>query len=296
MHLEAGRRISGGEGVVELGEHAAREADDAHGAVLEPLAPHAAVRGHGDDGFRLVVEHEAQRVGVMDGDVENDAAAGVRLLDPPALQMRRQIDGVEHPREQRLADPPRFDRLAHRAMRRGVAEMMVGPHDDAALAAFGDHRARVLERQRQRLFAQDMLAGRRGGENLVAMQLIGRGDIDGVHVLRFDKLFQARRRMGDCVLFRVSGRALRVRAHDGDGFAAIGAEGADHVLCGDRACADQSPTKFRHQCSPLVGAGGPAGFAKRPRSSGREPLPARSRRWRDGASGAGRRASRDRED
>ena len=60
------------------------------------------------DRHRLVVEHEAQRVGVVDGDVEHDAAARLGLLDPPALQMGRQIDGMEHAREQRLADPPRL--------------------------------------------------------------------------------------------------------------------------------------------------------------------------------------------
>ena len=168
-----------------------------------------AVRGHRDDGRRLVVEHETQRVGVVDRDVEDDAAAGVGPLDAPALQMRRQIDRVEHPREQRLADPPRLDRLAHRAVRRGVAQVMVGAHHDAALAALRDHRARVGERQRERLLAQHVLAGRRGREDLVAMQLVGGGDVDGVDVLRFDQLLQARRRARDAVLLCVSSRRAR---------------------------------------------------------------------------------------
>ena len=153
MHLEAGRCIFGGEAIVKLRQHAVREADDAHGPVLQPLAAHAAVRGHGHNRFRLVVEDESKRVGVVNGDVENDSAARVRALEPPALQVGRQIDGVEHPREKRLADPSRFDRLPHRAMRRRVAEVVIGPHDDSALAAFRDHRARVLERQRERLLA-----------------------------------------------------------------------------------------------------------------------------------------------
>ena len=204
MHLEAGRRVFGGEAVVELRQHAAREADDAHGAVLEPFAAHAAVRGHGDHGLGLVVEDEAQRVGVVNRDVENDSAARVRAVEPPALQMGGQVDGVEHAREQRLADPALLDRLPHRAMRRRVAEVVVGPHDHAALAAFRDHRARVRQRQRERLLAQHMLSGRRGREDLVAVQLVGGGDIDGVHVLGLDELLQARRRMRDSVLLRVS--------------------------------------------------------------------------------------------
>ena len=103
-----------------------------------------------------------------------------RLVDAPALQMGRQIDGVEHPREQRLADAPLLDRLAHRAMRRGVAQMVVRAHDDAAFAAVRDHRARVGEGQRQRLLAQHVLARARRGEHLIAMQLVGGRDVDGV--------------------------------------------------------------------------------------------------------------------
>ena len=125
-----------------------------------------------------------------------------------------------------------------------------------------------FERQRERLLAQDMLSSRRGGEDLIAVQLVGRGDVDGVHVLRFDQLFQARRRMRDSVLLCVTRRAVRVRAHDRDRFAAIGAEGADHVLGGDRACADQPPTKFRHQCVLALRAERPGRICESPKSSG----------------------------
>jgi hypothetical protein len=144
MHLEAGRRVFGGESIVKLRQDAVREADDAHGPVLQPLAAHAAVRGHGRNRFWFVVEDESKRVGVMNGDIQNNTAARIGAIEPPALQMRGQIDGVEHPREQRLADPPLLDRLPHSPMRRGVTEVVIGPHDDAALAAFRDHRARVL--------------------------------------------------------------------------------------------------------------------------------------------------------
>jgi hypothetical protein len=46
-----------------------------------------------------------------------------------------------------------------------------------------------------------MLSSRCGGENLIPMQLIGRGDVDGIHVLGFDQLFLARRRARDPMLF-----------------------------------------------------------------------------------------------
>jgi hypothetical protein len=93
-----------------------------------------------------------------------------------------------------------------------------------------------------------MFSGPCGGKDLVAVKVIGRRDVDGVDVLGIDPLLQARGCVRDPVLFRVARRAVCVRAHDGDRFNAIGAESGDHTLCGDRACADQSPTKFCHQC------------------------------------------------
>ena len=48
------------------------------------------------DVHRLVVEDEAQGVGIMHGDVEDDAAAGLGLGEAPALKMRRQMDRMEH--------------------------------------------------------------------------------------------------------------------------------------------------------------------------------------------------------
>ena len=80
MHFEAGLGIAGGEGVVEHRQQAGAEADDAHRAVLDPALAQAAMLDHGDDGFGLVVQHEAQRVGIMHGDVEHDAAAGAGFL------------------------------------------------------------------------------------------------------------------------------------------------------------------------------------------------------------------------
>ena len=125
-------RRAGGEGVVELGEQAGAEADST------PMTPSSsppgampalcvsAVTSTGSSS-----EDEAQRVGVVHGDVEHHATAGAGSGEAPALQVRRQIDGVEDARRERLADPPGLDRLAHRAMRAGVAQVMVGSQDDA---------------------------------------------------------------------------------------------------------------------------------------------------------------------
>ena len=89
----------------------------------------------------------------MDSDVEDDAASGVRLFNAPALEVRRQINGVENAGEKRLANTAGLNGVAHRSMRRGVSEMMVGSHYDAAFSAFGDHRACIVESQRKRFLA-----------------------------------------------------------------------------------------------------------------------------------------------
>ena len=65
-------------------------------------------------------------------------------------------------------------------MGRGVAEMMVRRHHNAGRLACCDHLARIVERQRQRLFAEHMLAGSRRREGLLGMQLIGRADVDDI--------------------------------------------------------------------------------------------------------------------
>ena len=64
------------EGVVELGQQPGAEAQHGHDAVLEPARGHAGALAHGHGLDRVVAEHEAQRVGVVDGDVEDHAAAG----------------------------------------------------------------------------------------------------------------------------------------------------------------------------------------------------------------------------
>ena len=250
MHFETGGGIFRRKRVVELREQSVGEAQDAHHAVLEAIAAHSAARGHRAHCRRLVVEDEAERVGVVDRDVHDNAPAGFGLLDPPALQMRRQIDSVKHPREQRLADAPLADRVSHRAVRRGVAEMMVRAEDHAARVALGDHCARIAECQRQRLLAENVLARVRRRENLVAVQLISGRDVDCIDVPRSDQIIEARGRARDPMIVRELGPAIRVRAHDRNDLSAVGAKGVDHVLRGDRAGSDEPPPKIGHGWAP----------------------------------------------
>lgn len=105
------------------------------------------------NGFgRIVVKDEAQGVGIVHGNVENDAATGFRPLQPPALQMRRQIDRMEDPCRDRPADPPFGDGIPHRPVGSGVAQVMVGAKHHAGFACGDNHFARILQRHRQGLF------------------------------------------------------------------------------------------------------------------------------------------------
>ena len=80
---------------MELRKRATGEANDAHHAIFEACFAHTCARHHRADAFRLIAKHKAQRVRVMDRDIEDYAAAGSGRLDPPALQVWRQVDRME---------------------------------------------------------------------------------------------------------------------------------------------------------------------------------------------------------
>ena len=84
---------------------------------------------------RVLAEEEADRVGVVDGDVGDHAAAGRGVVDPPALEVRRQVHRVEDPHAQHPADPAVGDEVADGEVRPGVAEVVVGGEDDALASA-----------------------------------------------------------------------------------------------------------------------------------------------------------------
>ena len=129
---------------------------------------------------RVFTQHKTQRIGIMHGDIEDHAATRIGPFNAPALQVRRQINGVENPRTQHLADLARSNGIAHSAVACGIAQVMVGACHDTSLAHGFQHFVRVANRQRQRLFAEDMLARLCRSNRLIAMQFIGGGDINGV--------------------------------------------------------------------------------------------------------------------
>jgi hypothetical protein len=85
MDFEARRRVARRERIMELGERASGEADDAHHAVREAGFGHARARRHRADAFGLIAKHKAQRVRIMDRDIEDHTTACSRIFDAPAL-------------------------------------------------------------------------------------------------------------------------------------------------------------------------------------------------------------------
>jgi hypothetical protein len=245
MHFQACPGMADREGFVHLGDQARAEPHHRHGGVLQPDFAHAGalLLGHDVDGF--VVEHKAQGVGIMDRDVENDASAGRRIPDPPALEMTRQVNGMEDACRDRLADLTSLDGVPHRPVARGVPQVMVGAHHHTGGGACLDHGAGVGDAESQRLLAQDVLAGLGRRKGLGKVQLVGRRDIDGIHRRIGQKLFHAVITARNAVLPGEGGAAFGTAAHHRDNFRIVlSANGADHPLLGDRAGADQSPPYF----------------------------------------------------
>ena len=87
------------------------------------------------------------------------------------------------------------------------------PMHDAGLLAGRDDLAGVGAVQRQRLFAQHMLAGLGGGERLFEMQFVGGRDVDGVDV-GAEQRVERREGRRNAVLLGIGRGALGAGAHD----------------------------------------------------------------------------------
>ena len=181
QHLEAlvvaVRRTAAG---VDLREAPAARADGHRGASMSPAAPTAgsvrqlpvACTRH-----RVVVEDPAEDVEVVDQHVAEDAAGA-----PDVLDRRRAGVAAGHHQHLRLADLARVEARLQRRERRIVATL----EPDEAGHARLRHRlravARAVEREVDRLLAEDRLARRRRAHDQVGVGVGGRGDHHRAHV------------------------------------------------------------------------------------------------------------------
>src|SRR5690606_33489214 len=167
--------------------------------------------------------------------------ARIGPLDAPALQVRRQINRMENPRTQHLADLARSNGITHGAVACGIAQMMVGAGHDTRLAHGFQQLVRVIKRQRQRLFAKYMLARLCRCNRLSAVQFIGGGDINGIDFRVGQKRFKAGHGAGYAVFAGISFTAPGIGAVNGNDLAPGGANGSDHPFLRNGACAYKAP-------------------------------------------------------
>ena len=112
-----------------------------------------------------------------------------------------------------------------------------------------DHLVGFLEREAQRLFDDDVLAGRRGGDGRARVQIVGNADVDDVAVgLRRCAAIEVGEPAGDAVLARERLGALAAARIDRDDF------GVRHearvrleVNVGDEAGAEERDLGGGHQ-------------------------------------------------
>ena len=159
--LEPGRSVRDREGVVRLDEGAVGVAKGGHERVLGRSAPRPLVGGERDDVGRQGTEQRVEDRGVVAGDVQRHAAA-CTAPETPALEPLRQHDRMEDADGEDAPDGAVGDQMPDRAVDPRAGQVVVGRQDDAGALAGVEHRPAVFDRQRERLLAQDVLAGRRG--------------------------------------------------------------------------------------------------------------------------------------
>ena len=107
----------------------------------------------------------------MAGDVHRHAAA-CTARETPALEPCRQHDRVEDTDREDAPDRAVGDQMPDGAMDPRAGQVVVGRKGDAGTLAGRDHRPSVIDRKRERLLAQDVLAGGRGELRVRTMELV----------------------------------------------------------------------------------------------------------------------------
>ena len=116
----------------------------------------------------------------MHDDVRDHSPARRGVVDPPALEMRRQVHRMKDAHAQDATQAAGGDKVADRQVRAGVAEMMVGREGDALRFGGAHHFHRLVQRHRQRLLAEHVLARRDRRHCLGVVLLVRRRNIDRV--------------------------------------------------------------------------------------------------------------------
>ncbi len=225
------------------------EAHDAHRVILGLRAiavDEGAELGRGRLGRSLVVD-PARELDPVAAHVHEHPAAGALGIPEPARVRPEVLLALAH----EIHRPQRA--LVGQLLRPhvlGREAQLLGVHQEhSRLRAGGDHLVGLRQRARERLLADHVLAGRRGRNRDVAMQVVGGADADDVDVRLLDQRPVVGVVAGDAVLGR---EALGVpRSRRGDAAQAGGGHRLERlgVALGDEARPDQSDPDIPHGIS-----------------------------------------------
>src|SRR6266516_331 len=166
-----------------------------------------------------------------------DHTVGNQLAEPPHLVVEREDEGL--------------------------------PERGAGLAGHGEDLLRLGQRARQRLLAQNGLAGPQRPDRPLPVQRVRQRDVQGVHPRVVDQLLIADDGPADGVVARPPARPVGVAACHGGGLPARLAHRRQEVLARDPRRADDSPAHCRHlAATPRPGSCGHYSA----RSAGRSPV------------------------
>ena len=141
-----------------------------------------------------------------------------------------------------LADHAVGHQASDRAMRGRIPQVMIGAEHHARGATGVDHCRGVFNRQRQWLFAQDVLASACRGKRLRAMQVVGSADVDAIHARIGQHRVKVVVRARDTQLRREGLRPRHLAAHHGHDLAVrLLGDGRRHARTRDVAGSNQPP-------------------------------------------------------
>ena len=201
---------------------------------------------------------QAQQADRVAAHVHGGAAGQGQLVADVALLPQRGREG--HVDLGDVAQLARADDL-HQALGQRVVLVVEGLHDDHAWVAVVRlrHGSGLVGVGRERLLAQDVLAGLEGGDGPVPVQAVGERVVDGVDLGVVHQLFVAAQDAGNALLAGEFGGALAVARRHGDDRGAPGPAGGLDQGGGGDAGRPQDPDSQHAavigECDPVcVGA------------------------------------------
>jgi len=202
---------------------------------------HALRQSDSRDVKNFQTRHEANRVNVVDCDVQNDPRTG-RGVQPPAAESFWQEHGMGDANSQKPPDSSVGHCLSQAPDGWAASQVMVGAQDNSGLSGSYHCVLRLIHGERQWFLAKNVTARCDRSAQLGSVQLVGGRDVDRVH-FRSQSVPERGRRLFDTVRPSIFRRPGRVGAHDDNRLLSKSAHRRDHSRGRNVTCADDRPTK-----------------------------------------------------